>query len=99
MLTALLVMAVHGQDALVMGHVADDKGEHLHFVTVMLKGTTTGSLSDKTGHFFLKDIPVGKQTLVFSCVGYTTEEREVNLSHNQTVELNVTNRSSWIMWW
>lgn len=86
----LLTLAAHGQDAHVMGHVADERGEHMHYVSVMLKGTTIGGMSDETGHYFLKDLPVGRQTLVFSSVGYQTEERSVELRHNQMLELNIT---------
>lgn len=89
MMTALLSIASYGQDAHVMGHVADEKGEHMHYVSIVLKGTTIGTMSDETGHYFLKDIPVGEQTLVFSSVGYITEERKVNLKHDQMLELNV----------
>ncbi len=77
------------QDAHVMGHIADEKGELMPYVNVMLRGTTAGSLSDETGHYFLKDLPIGRQTLVFSCVGYTTVERTVELGHNQMLELNI----------
>lgn len=89
MMTALLSIASYGQDAHVMGHVADEKGDHMHYVSIVLKGTTIGTMSDETGHYFLKDIPVGEQTLVFSSVGYNTEERKVNLKHDQMLELNV----------
>lgn len=86
----LLALAAYGQDAHVMGHVADERGEHMHYVSVMLKGTTIGGMSDETGHYFLKDLPVGRQTLVFSSVGYQTEERSVELRHDQMLELNIT---------
>lgn len=88
----LLTMAASGQDAHVMGHVADENGEHMHYVTVMIKGTALGGMSDETGHYFLKDLPVGHQTVVFSSVGYVTEEREVDLKHDQMLELNVVMR-------
>jgi len=90
LLTALLAMAAYGQDAHVMGHISDENGKYMQFVTVMLKGTTIGGMSDETGHYFLKDLPVGKQTLVFSSVGYVTEERSVELKHDQMLELNIT---------
>ena len=86
---ATITTTAMAQDAHVMGHVADEKGEHMHYVTIMLKGTTTGCLSDETGHFFLKDLPIGRQTIVFSCVGYTTLERAVELGHDQMLELNI----------
>jgi hypothetical protein len=53
MLFALLAIVVRAQDAHVMGHVADEKGEHLHYVTVMLKGTTIGSV-DLYKHYTLE---------------------------------------------
>ena len=89
MLTLLLSVAVYGQDAHVMGHVKNEKGELMQYVTVMVKGTAMGGISDATGHYFLKDIPVGRQTLVFSSVGYVTEEKTVNLAHDQMLELNI----------
>lgn len=89
MLTILLTTEVYGQDAHVMGHVADEDGKYMQYVTVMIKGTAIGVVSDATGHYFLKDIPVGKHTLVFSSVGYVTEERTVDLKHDQMQELNV----------
>ena len=90
MLTALLTIAAYGQDAHVMGHVKDEKGENMRFVTVMLKGTALGGMTDETGHYFLKDLPRGEQTLVFSSVGYNTEERKVDLKRDEMLELNVT---------
>lgn len=42
-------------DANVYGHVIDSKtGEHLPYVVIQVKGTTIGTTTDKTGHFFLK---------------------------------------------
>lgn len=88
-LTLLLAKVAYGQDAHVMGHIADENGKYMQYVTVMLKGTAIGGLSDETGHYFLKDLPIGHQTVVFSSVGYVTEEREVDLKHDQMLELNV----------
>jgi len=68
-LTLLLTIAAFGQDAHVMGHVKNEDGKNMPYVTVMLKGTTLGGMSDETGHYFLKDLPVGHQTMVFSSVG------------------------------
>jgi len=91
-LTLLLTIAAFGQDAHVMGHVKNEDGKNMPYVTVMLKGTTLGGMSDETGHYFLKDLPVGHQTMVFSSVGYVTEEREIDLKHDQMMELNVVLR-------
>ena len=75
-------------DAHLTGHVLDEKtGEHLPFVNVQLKGTDIGTVTDESGHYFLKDLPVGRQTVVFSYVGYETLELPVVTEADKTVEL------------
>ena len=40
-------------DANIIGHVLDKKtGEHLSYITIALKGTTIGTVTDATGHYF-----------------------------------------------
>jgi TonB-linked SusC/RagA family outer membrane protein len=63
----------------VTGRVTDEKGEGLPGVTVLVKGTTTGTSTDVNGNFSL-DAPADA-TLVISSVGFTTQEIAVN---NQT---------------
>ena len=42
-------------DANLTGHVINkNTGEHIPFFTVSLKGTTLGTATDETGHYFLK---------------------------------------------
>ena len=54
-------------DAHITGHVLDERtGEHLPYVNVQLKGTDKGTVTDETGHYLLKDLPIGKQTVGFS---------------------------------
>ena len=80
-------------DAHLTGHVLDEKtGEHLPYVNVQLKGTDIGTVTDETGHYFLKDLPVGKQTVVFSYVGYETLELPVVTEADKTVELKAVIR-------
>ena len=43
-------------------------------VTVQIKGTTGGSITDVDGKFKIAVNDVGKATLVFSFIGYTSEE-------------------------
>ena len=77
-------------DANVFGHVLDkETGEHLPFITVMLKGTTIGTTTDNSGHYFLKNLPDGKFTLKFKYLGYKTVTREVTLVKGKTQEINV----------
>lgn len=45
-------------------------------VTVMVKGTTTGSITDANGKYSL-DVPAGGTTLVFSYIGMKSQEIEI----------------------
>jgi len=89
-------MGMHAQeveDAHLVGHVLDEKtGEHLPYVNVQLKGTDIGTVTDESGHYFLKNLPVGRQTVVFSYVGYETLELPVNIVEQKTVELKAVIR-------
>jgi len=80
-------------DAHLTGHVLDEKtGEHLPYVNVQVKGTTIGTVTDESGHYLLQDLPIGKQTIVFSFVGYETLELPVIIVEDQTIELKATIR-------
>ena len=61
--------------------MTDDNGGGIPGVSVVLKGTTTGTATDANGNYALS-LPDGTGTLVFSYIGYTAEEIPVN---NQTV--------------
>lgn len=85
--------AGNNYDAHLTGHVLDEKtGEHLPYVNVQVKGTAIGTVTDETGHYLLKDLPIGKQTIVFSYIGYETVELPVTLVEDKTIELKATIR-------
>lgn len=78
-------------DANIMGHVVHaTTGEHLPYVTISIKGTTIGGLTDGTGHYFLKNLPAGEFTIVASFMGYKTEEKKITTTSNSTQEINFT---------
>ncbi|HEX2977254.1 MAG TPA: carboxypeptidase-like regulatory domain-containing protein, partial [Bacteroidales bacterium] len=76
LLLILLFLAsatVYGQRITINGTVTDEKGGPLPAATVQVKGTTQGVLTDLDGKFSI-DVPSANQILVFSFVGYTTQE-------------------------
>ena len=78
-------------DAHIAGHVLDaHTGEHLAFVNVQVEGTTLGCLTDESGHFYLKNLPEGELTIIFSMMGYDTEKRTITLRRDTLVEMNVS---------
>ena len=64
----------------ITGTVTDESGEALIGASVLVKGTTTGTVTDIDGTYSL-DIPQGEQTLVFSYTGYATKEVKTSASN------------------
>jgi len=86
--TSALFAQTKKSDAHVTGHVTDSKtGEHLPFVSIVVKGTMLGTTTDATGHFLLVNAPVGEQTLVASFVGYESLEQAVTIIADKTIEV------------
>lgn len=76
-------------DANVYGHVKDAKtDEHLPFVIVQVKGTTIGTTTDNTGHFFLKNLPEGSLVIEVKYMGYTTQSKSITIKQDTSKELN-----------
>ena len=73
-------------DANITGHVQDAAtGEHLPYITVVVKGTTIGTATDGTGHYFLKNLPAGEFVLEASMLGYGTVEKRVTTTSGKTI--------------
>jgi len=60
------------------GTVTDENGEPLPGVTIVLKGTAKGSVSNSEGKYAIEVEDLSTAVLVFSFVGYTTQEISVN---------------------
>ena len=70
----------HLQQRVITGKVTDTFGQPLVGTTVMVKGTTIGTITDADGNYSLTNVP-DDAILVFSFVGMETQEIEVG---NQT---------------
>jgi TonB-linked SusC/RagA family outer membrane protein len=90
MLALLLLLNFSGvaiaQDRSVTGTVTNDAGSPLPGVNIILKGTTTGTVSDLNGKFAIK-VPVANSTLLITYVGYTNKEISVGEEANLIVVL------------
>ncbi len=68
--------------------IKDDKtNEPLIGITVFLKGTQNGSTSDEKGFAELKNIPNGKQTIIFQSVSYQKKELDISFPQNDTIAI------------
>ena len=68
----------------ISGKVIDSEGQPLPGVTIVIKGTTIGSISDIDGNYKLSDVP-SNGTLVFSFVGMLSQE--VKVSGKTTIDM------------
>ncbi|MDP4214901.1 MAG: carboxypeptidase-like regulatory domain-containing protein [Bacteroidota bacterium] len=67
----------------ISGRVTDSRGAGLSGVTVMIRGTRIGTVTDRGGHYTL-GIPE-KGVLVFSAVGFSTTEKPIRPGNNYDV--------------
>lgn len=75
----------------VVGKLTDKEynNEPLAFANVLIKGTTTGTTSDFDGLYTFENLDPGNYTLVFSFVGYKSQEISVDIVAGKKTELNV----------
>ncbi|HYG37336.1 MAG TPA: SusC/RagA family TonB-linked outer membrane protein, partial [Cytophagales bacterium] len=72
-----LKLAAQNTEITVTGTVTSSEDEALPGVSVVVKGTTTGTVTDTDGKYALT-VPDTNGTLVFSFIGFTTEEVLIN---------------------
>ncbi|WP_247237804.1 TonB-dependent receptor [Telluribacter sp. SYSU D00476] len=82
------ILSGTAQDRTVSGTVTDETGGGLPGVSVVVKGTSTGTATDVDGKFTLK-VPTGGKTLVISYVGM--QSQDVEIGNRSTI--NVTLQS------
>ena len=75
----------------ITGKVQDAKGEALAGVSVTIKGTQIGTTTDATGLFSINTID--DEVLVFSYVGYATQEINATGKNNLSIKLVEANAS------
>jgi TonB-linked SusC/RagA family outer membrane protein len=73
------------QNAQVSGQVTDEEGEAIPGATVLLKGTTTGMATDLEGRYTIS--APGDATLVFSFIGYQTQE--VPIGNRSVIDISL----------
>ncbi|MEP7107697.1 MAG: carboxypeptidase-like regulatory domain-containing protein, partial [Ferruginibacter sp.] len=71
---AFFAMAnIIAQTKTVTGKVSNEKGDGLAKVSVMVKGTQTGTTTDETGQFTFT-VPGATKTVVITSLGFTAKE-------------------------
>jgi len=84
LLLALIVQVSFAQEKTVSGTVSDESGSLLG-VSILIKGTTTGSETDFDGNYSIR--AKSGDVLVYSYLGYKTVEKTVGISNTINVTL------------
>jgi hypothetical protein len=91
MFLIFLPFQLFGQGNFITGIISDEvSGEPLPGVTVIVKGTTQGTISDINGAFSIK--ASSDQTLTFSYIGYAT--LDVPVGENLVLNISLTEEST-----
>jgi TonB-dependent starch-binding outer membrane protein SusC len=72
LLLALITQITFAQDRTVSGTVTDNTGMSLPGVSILIKGTKTGTQTNLDGKYSIKVAPT--QSLIFSFIGFDTQE-------------------------
>lgn len=73
----LLSSGLYAQSARsIQGNVLDENGTGIPGVTVLIKGTKTGTSSDEKGRYVVQ-VPAGKDTLSFTFIGYIAKDEAI----------------------
>lgn len=83
--SSILSLSLFGQTK-ITGIVKDTKDNPLPGVNVIVKGTSTGTTSDKQGKYVIT-VPQGAKILQFSYIGYLT--KEVDIARQTTIEVTL----------
>jgi TonB-dependent starch-binding outer membrane protein SusC len=78
--------ALSDVDITITGTVKEDTGSPLPGVNVLVKGTTVGTVTDANGDFSIA-VPSNESVLVFSFIGFISQEIAVNGQTNINVTL------------
>ena len=93
LLLVIAAISVYAQaditDANIVGHVINKTdGEHIPYATVRLVDTNYGTVTDATGHYFLKNIPDGEYVIEATYVGFLSQQFKVKVKGKRTQEVN-----------
>jgi iron complex outermembrane recepter protein len=87
-----LAISVQAQTTSVRGKVVNTAGDPLIGVSIAVKGTSSGSTSDSNGNYQLTNV-APTATLIFSYVGYNSQEVNINNLSMVNVTMSEASRS------
>lgn len=93
LLTCMFTLQVSAQQtSAIIGTVLDNMGESVIGASVLVKGTSNGTITDLDGKFNLTNVPTNG-TIIISYIGYLTQEIPVKGQKNFAVKLLEDNKT------
>ncbi len=89
LLLAIAVPCAWAQTGTVRGEVTDTQnGEPLPGVSVVVEGANTGAATGGDGSYEIQDVPVGEQVLRATFVGFSDQEKTIEVRAGEVTEVN-----------
>jgi iron complex outermembrane receptor protein len=85
-----IAWSANAQTSSIQGHVSTAAGQPAVGVSIGIKGTTIGSITDSDGSYQLAQLKPGTYTLGVSMVGFKTQQRRVEVKTAESVTQNFT---------
>ncbi|MDX6181169.1 TonB-dependent receptor [Flavobacterium sp. Fl-77] len=87
--TLLLNTTVWSQEkATLKGQITTNDDQSPENISVILKGTRLGTITDSEGNYKIKNVKPGIYTLKISAVGYTSKEKKITINEGQELVEN-----------
>lgn len=87
-LTSFLFLAQVSFSAIISGTIKDNLGNNIPFASVYVENSTIGVSANFEGKYFM-ELPSGKYTLLYSLIGFETLKKEISISKNQHIKIDV----------
>ena len=85
-LFSLLIVGAYAQNKTVTGTVIDFTGEPVIGASVLVNGTTNGTITDLNGKFTLSNVPA-KGTITVTYIGY--KKQEISVAGNTNFKITL----------
>lgn len=86
----LSATAVFAQNGRITGQILSSDGQPAEQVSVGIKGSSKGSVSDAEGKFTIERVKPGTYSLLVSFVGLETQEKSVEVTPGETANVSFT---------
>jgi iron complex outermembrane receptor protein len=76
--------------SVLQGKIKTTANEPAPFVSLFIKHSNLGTVTDEEGSYVIKNIPLGKHTLVVKAVGFNVVEKEIKIEKDTALTVDVT---------